>query len=67
MICPQCRRKVYDETGIMSEDALGGASFDDLKAYYGSIFKRVTEEDIISFMVSLTWIAVQVQCEFVKG
>ncbi|GAX76760.1 hypothetical protein CEUSTIGMA_g4207.t1 [Chlamydomonas eustigma] len=46
------RRKLYDETGIVSEDALGGASFDDLKAYYGNIFKRVTEEDLNSFMDS---------------
>jgi len=45
------RRKVYDETGIVGDEVLGGAKFDDLVAYFRDLYKPITEDDIDEFMV----------------
>lgn len=50
LVCRSRRRKVYDETGITSDDLASG-SFDELKAYFDAIFKRVTKDDIEQFEV----------------
>ncbi len=44
------RRKVYDQTGSLedSED-LAGENWDNLTAYFRSLYKEVTEDDIEGF------------------
>jgi hypothetical protein len=44
------RRKVYDQTGSLSDsEELSGEAFTDLYNYYRSMFPVVTEEDIDEF------------------
>ena len=44
------KRKIYDETGSMSDDALEStADFTKLKAFFRGQFKAVTEEEIEAF------------------
>ena len=45
-----CRRKVYDQTGDLTDaEELTGENFDDLYKYYGDLYKEVTEADIDQF------------------
>ena len=42
-----CRRKVYDQTGDLSNaEELTGENFDDLYNFYRDLYKEVTEADI---------------------
>uniref|UniRef100_A0A061QXB2 DnaJ homolog subfamily C member 9 n=1 Tax=Tetraselmis sp. GSL018 TaxID=582737 RepID=A0A061QXB2_9CHLO len=44
------RRKVYDDTGSLEDsEELAGEKFEDLYQYYRSMFKTVTEDDIVEF------------------
>ena len=46
------RRKVYDQTGSLEDsEELAGDKFNDLYEYYRSMFKEVTEDDIVDFEV----------------
>ena len=45
-----CRRKVYDQTGDLSDaEELSGQNFEDLYSYYRDLYKKVTEADIEQF------------------
>ncbi|CAG9467725.1 unnamed protein product [Pedinophyceae sp. YPF-701] len=47
------RRKVYDETGSFEDaDELAGDNFSNLVAFYRSLYRRVTEDDIAEFQAS---------------
>jgi DnaJ family protein C protein 9 len=43
------RRRVYDETGRIDDDGLSGDSFENLYKHYRSVFKKVTEDDVVTF------------------
>lgn len=44
------KRKVYDQTGSLDDsDTLAGEDFDNLYKYYRTVFKKVTEDDILAF------------------
>ena len=45
-----CRRKVYDQTGDLSDaEELSGQNFEDLYSYYRDLYRKVTEADIEQF------------------
>ena len=45
-----CRRKVYDQTGDLSDaEELSGQNFEDLYSYYRDLYKKITEADIEQF------------------
>jgi len=44
------KRKVYDQTGSLEDsEELSGGKFDDLYDYYRTMYKKVTEDDVLAF------------------
>ena len=58
------RRKVYDQTGSLSDtEELSGEAFDDLYSYYRTLFPKVTTEDIEKVAPSPSSSAIQRQSD----
>ncbi|GBG62665.1 hypothetical protein CBR_g31684 [Chara braunii] len=43
------KRKIYDETGSTDDAELSGEKFSNLYEYYRTVYRKVTEDDIVAF------------------